>query len=206
MSDDQDFHFDADVILRPFSDELTMELNRIAMLVLLFDADRKEYENEALVSTFRDNIAKSVASCFRAFVTTTATASYEMASRFEADDRSRKTLSDKVSQVIEINSRLAQQNADLIAAEQLRLVEHHPSSPVVREKVLSLTDGKCAYCNSEITRGKADGLPEFVIEHVVPKSCGGPDHMANYVPACSKCNSQKASGHVLDFIRKKSVA
>lgn len=86
-----------------------------------------------------------------------------------------------------------------------RLQEHSPASPDLRAKVLALTGGKCAYCGTEITADTTDGKSNFVIEHVVPKSCGGPDHFSNYVPACSKCNAQKATGHVLEFIQRKLV-
>lgn len=86
-----------------------------------------------------------------------------------------------------------------------RIQEHSPSSPDLRAKVLSLTGGKCAYCDSEITSDADDGKANFVIEHVVPKSCGGPDHFSNYVPACSKCNAHKSAGHVLEFIQRRLI-
>lgn len=87
-----------------------------------------------------------------------------------------------------------------------RLLEHSPASPDLRAKVFALTGGKCAYCETEITADPTDGRANFVIEHVVPKSCGGPDHFSNYVPACSKCNAQKATGHVVEFIQRKLVS
>jgi len=87
--------------------------------------------------------------------------------------------------------------------EASRHREHNPALPEVRARVLAMTDGRCAYCNSVISPGKSDGNPEFVVEHVVPKSAGGPDHIANFVPACAPCNSQKSAAHVVEFIRKK---
>ncbi|MFM7009486.1 MAG: HNH endonuclease, partial [Betaproteobacteria bacterium] len=84
-----------------------------------------------------------------------------------------------------------------------RVIEHNPTNPEVRAKVLAMTDGRCAYCNCEISPGKDDGKPEFVVEHVVPKSVGGPDHLHNYVPSCPSCNSSKHAGHVIEFIRRR---
>lgn len=84
-----------------------------------------------------------------------------------------------------------------------RHIEHNPNSPTVRAKVLGLTDGKCAYCNTPISDDQGDGTGTFAVEHVVPKSCGGPDHLTNFVPACPRCNSQKHAGHVVEFIRKR---
>ena len=100
-------------------------------------------------------------------------------------------------------SNLKRRVAELEWRLKQRHGEHNPKSPEVRAKVLSLTDGKCAYCGSEISDQQGDGTGTFAVEHVVPKSCGGPDHLTNFVPACSSCNSQKSAGHVLDFIRKR---
>lgn len=86
-----------------------------------------------------------------------------------------------------------------------RLAEHSPSNPEVRAKVYALTDGKCAYCDKPISSEPEDKSETFVVEHVVPKNCGGPDHLTNYVPSCPTCNSQKRTSHVVDFIRKKAA-
>jgi 5-methylcytosine-specific restriction endonuclease McrA len=81
----------------------------------------------------------------------------------------------------------------------------HPiSDPTVRDAVWTLTQGKCAYCDTEIKR---DGQAEtrgvaFCVEHVVPTSAGGPDNLANYVPACISCNSSKGDRHVLMLLRR----
>lgn len=83
-----------------------------------------------------------------------------------------------------------------------RVTEHNPSLPEVREKVLGLTGGQCAYCGTPLNRREDDG-PTFVVEHVVPKSVGGPDHFCNYVPACPSCNSAKRTAHVIEFIKRK---
>lgn len=82
--------------------------------------------------------------------------------------------------------------------------EDRPSDPAVRAQVLAMTDGKCAYCEAEISDQSGDGKADFVVEHIVPKSCGGPDHLKNFAPACSRCNSEKSANHVLPFIRRRA--
>ena len=64
-----------------------------------------------------------------------------------------------------------------------------------------MTDGKCAYCDVDLVPDGQSG-DSFVVEHVVPVSMGGPDNLANYVPACFGCNTGKSNGHVLEFVRR----
>lgn len=122
------------------------------------------------------------------------------------DFDSLKGVASKIATESEIQKRSdAAEIARLKAIIERRQIEHNPASPGLRANVLALTGGKCAYCDAEITSDSSDGNANFVIEHVVPKSCGGPDHFANYVPACSKCNAQKSAGHVLEFIQRRLV-
>lgn len=110
-------------------------------------------------------------------------------------------------QAAEIRTASAEQNEAAIRRKmEERLAEHNPANPDVRSRVLALTDGKCAYCGCEISSIPGDGRETFIVEHVVPKSAGGPDHLHNYVPACLPCNSSKHAAHVIDFIRKRSAA
>lgn len=84
--------------------------------------------------------------------------------------------------------------------------KHQLNDPAVREAVWNLTNGKCAYCDGALKPFRRDGESDgFCIEHVVPKSAGGPDNIANYVPACLGCNSSKGAEHVLLFIQRKVV-
>lgn len=52
------------------------------------------------------------------------------------------------------------------------------------------TNDPCVYCG-----GIAD-----TIDHIVPKSVGGPNHWTNYAPACRACNSLKSSEPLLRFV------
>lgn len=82
-----------------------------------------------------------------------------------------------------------------------RLAIDSKSNPDIRRQVLAMTEGTCAYCSVPLVDG-GQGSDSFVVEHVVPASCGGPDHISNYVPACSACNVRKRDGHVIDFIQR----
>jgi hypothetical protein len=79
---------------------------------------------------------------------------------------------------------------------------HQKHKPEVRKAVWELTGGVCAYCDTDLAPDGVSGQ-SFVVEHVVPVSKGGPDNLANYVPACATCNVSKTDGHVLEFIRKR---
>jgi 5-methylcytosine-specific restriction endonuclease McrA len=91
---------------------------------------------------------------------------------------------------------------------QTRLREHAINSPEVRDKVWAITEGRCIYCDVELTRERDPGDPQrcFVVDHVVPKAAGGPDHLTNYVPACASCNGGKAARPWFDFVRKRHAA
>jgi hypothetical protein len=70
----------------------------------------------------------------------------------------------------------------------------NPSAPSIRAAVLEMTGGLCSYCGADCTG-------DFHVEHVVAKSNGGPNNLANYVPSCSTCNMEKGTNHVLSFIQ-----
>lgn len=65
----------------------------------------------------------------------------------------------------------------------------------VREYLLEKWQRKCAYC------GKKD-VP-LQVEHIEPKAKGGSDRVSNLCLSCSKCNSDKGSRSVKDFLRNK---
>ena len=79
---------------------------------------------------------------------------------------------------------------------------HSLNDKEVRQKVWELTGGRCTYCDCQLENGGTVGA-SFVVEHVVPRSCGGPDNIANYVPACASCNNSKGDKHVPQFIQTK---
>ncbi len=65
---------------------------------------------------------------------------------------------------------------------------------VTREAWLSLLaayDGRCACCGS---------TDRVELDHVVPLSCGGADHISNVQPLCKRCNSGKKN-RAIDYRR-----
>lgn len=70
------------------------------------------------------------------------------------------------------------------------------SHPLVRQQVLNLTEGHCSYCDVKLG-------DDWHVDHVVPVSQGGPDSLANYIPACPSCNVSKNGHHVLTFIKRQ---
>ena len=66
--------------------------------------------------------------------------------------------------------------------------------PVGGKRIMKLAhrDGwLCAYCGVETCFTGKDG-PKATVDHVVPKSKGGLDHLSNCVVACEECNGAKA--------------
>jgi tetrahydromethanopterin S-methyltransferase subunit G len=85
--------------------------------------------------------------------------------------------------------------------------EHAINSPEVREKVWAITDGRCIYCDVEMTRERDPAEPNrcFEVDHIVAKSNGGPDHLSNYVPACHQCNTSKSAKSIFRFLANKQA-
>jgi hypothetical protein len=87
---------------------------------------------------------------------------------------------------------------------QMSAASVHPINDInVRKKVWQLTGGKCVYCECDLAPWGNETSDSFAVEHVVPRSAGGPDNLANYVPSCKTCNIVKKDSHVIDFIRRK---
>jgi 5-methylcytosine-specific restriction endonuclease McrA len=63
----------------------------------------------------------------------------------------------------------------------------------VREYLLEKWGRKCAYCDKK-------EVP-FEIEHIVPRSKGGPNSVSNLTLSCNSCNRQKGSNNIEDFVK-----
>lgn len=59
------------------------------------------------------------------------------------------------------------------------------SEPVRLAKPDTRPGGRCHYCRSNTKR--------LTIDHIVPRSRGGQNMAWNYVPACARCNQDKAA-------------
>ena len=82
-------------------------------------------------------------------------------------------------------------------SERAALLEEDPKA---QDKRLLFTEQgrKCVYCGNEYR------YDELEIEHMIPKSLGGPDNIRNCQLACSTCN--KAKGMMTDIEFRKSHA
>lgn len=91
-----------------------------------------------------------------------------------------------------------------LQAIQERRKEHALHDAEVRETVWAMTDGKCFYCKIDMTRERIEGEPHrcFTVDHIVSKKNGGPDHLSNYIPACSACNTAKHARPFIEFWRR----
>lgn len=68
-------------------------------------------------------------------------------------------------------------------------VPHRSTVPLTRKAVFARDGGSCQYC----------AAPATSIDHVIPKSRGGPHTWDNVVSACTRCNRLKADRSVADL-------
>ena len=68
-------------------------------------------------------------------------------------------------------------------------VPYKPEVPLTRKGVLARDGHRCVYCGAAATS----------LDHVVPRSRGGPHVWENVVAACSRCNHAKADRSVADL-------
>lgn len=78
------------------------------------------------------------------------------------------------------------------------------TDPRIRARVIAKTGGRCYLCLREWNPRKADLLPRLYfahmqIDHVVPFSKSGPNHISNYMPICSKCNNRKSDLSLAEY-------
>jgi hypothetical protein len=104
---------------------------------------------------------------------------------------------------LDVHTRLEREKSKV--AERLK--EHAISSPLVRQQVWEITDGRCIYCDVEMTRERDAERPNdcFEVDHIVAKSNGGPDHLSNYVPACHGCNTSKSAKSIFRFLANRQA-
>lgn len=62
------------------------------------------------------------------------------------------------------------------------------------QRLWLLQGGQCFYCDRECRLAPPVSAPRFAtIDHIQPKSAGGPNRFENYVMACRRCNSLKSN-------------
>lgn len=102
----------------------------------------------------------------------------------------------------------AQQIASVTRNQLHELTKRNAFNQEVRDKVWSMTDGRCYYCDVELVRCAVELQPNdlrrvYHVDHLVPRSVGGPDHVCNYVPACGPCNISKGDKSYIEFVRDR---
>ncbi len=62
------------------------------------------------------------------------------------------------------------------------------------ERIYEKTNGYCYHCGKKVAwrnYGIIDGKGGWEVDHSIPKSKGGTDHLNNLVPSCIPCNRYK---------------
>ena len=103
-------------------------------------------------------------------------------------------LTDKAVPVEDSGATLHSARVDVEAPSVVRLtrfvrVPYRASVPLTRKGVLARDGHRCAYC----------AAPATSLDHVVPKSRGGPHTWENVVAACGRCNHVKADRAVSEL-------
>ncbi len=85
-------------------------------------------------------------------------------------------------------------HTDVIVPAVVRLtrfvrVPYRGTIPLTRKAVFARDGGRCVYCNA----------PATSLDHVIPKSRGGPHTWDNVVSACARCNHVKADRAVAEL-------
>ena len=69
------------------------------------------------------------------------------------------------------------------------------------EKIWEFFDSHCAYCGRSLNKVQKQGH----IDHLLPSSVGGPNHISNRVLSCAACNeAEKLDGAWQEFIVQKN--
>ena len=68
-------------------------------------------------------------------------------------------------------------------------VPYRATVPLTRKAVFARDGGRCVYCSA----------PATSLDHVVPKSRGGPHSWDNVVSACARCNHVKADRGIAEL-------
>ena len=103
-------------------------------------------------------------------------------------------LTHKAVPVTEGDEVLHSEHADVRVPAVVRLtrfvrVPFRGAVPLTRKAVFARDGGRCVYCSA----------PATSLDHVVPKSRGGPHTWDNVVSACARCNHVKADRAVAEL-------
>lgn len=65
-------------------------------------------------------------------------------------------------------------------------------------RLINAAGGRCHYCMRQVTR-RTGADTDASVDHFVPKSRGGSDHISNLRLACQRCNSEKGDLMALEI-------
>jgi 5-methylcytosine-specific restriction endonuclease McrA len=103
-------------------------------------------------------------------------------------------LTDKAVSVAEGDEVLHSARAEVSVPAVVRLtrfvkVPYRATVPLTRKAVFARDGGRCVYCGAAATS----------LDHVVPRSRGGPHSWDNVVSACGRCNHVKADRGIAEL-------
>jgi 5-methylcytosine-specific restriction endonuclease McrA len=88
---------------------------------------------------------------------------------------------------------------NIIRGSLSEIINPSPSEKEVGD-IWSFFDSRCAYCGKKLDKSRREGH----IDHLIPKSVGGVNHISNRVLACGTCNGdEKRDAHWAEFIIDK---
>jgi hypothetical protein len=104
----------------------------------------------------------------------------------------------RISPITAISVELARFDTQLLQNPEIAGREYQRGTLVgteLRQYLLARWEHRCAYC-------EVGGVP-LELEHLVPKSNGGSDRVANLVMACHRCNQEKGDRPLEQFLASK---
>lgn len=79
---------------------------------------------------------------------------------------------------------------EMLVPHVIKLIEYrklpHRARTLSRQGILARDQNTCQYCLTELPAGRLE------LDHIIPKSRGGPNSWENLVAACHSCNNRKA--------------
>lgn len=88
------------------------------------------------------------------------------------------------------------------AAWQMHLQTDHERAMIIRHRLAEAQNWRCCYCGVQMGLYQR-GPTQATIEHIIPRSLGGPDRPDNYAIACHACN--QARGNAIEAIHIEAV-
>jgi 5-methylcytosine-specific restriction endonuclease McrA len=79
---------------------------------------------------------------------------------------------------------------------------HKPERKGPINHLFNEQSGLCCYCAQPMTL-RLGKRHTATVEHIVPRSKGGANHISNYSCACFACNTERGNTNLLVFLAKR---